>query len=107
MLYLFGDEQAVGMLYGCTLVQQQRLKLPLLNVIESVKHNSKKLQREERFDHYSLHQFESVLLKQAGTFSLERHCLQEESYKVLRWLKQNGVSEVSLIIRAKSTSHMY
>jgi len=34
-------------LYGRALVQQQRLKLPLLNVIERVEHHSKKLRKEE------------------------------------------------------------
>lgn len=73
------------MLYGRALVQQQGLKLLLLDVIESVKHNSKELQRgQDRkscFDPYTLHPPEPVLLKRAETPSLERqgdHCLQEE-----------------------------
>lgn len=47
-LYLFGDQQPVRVLDGRALVQQQGLELPLLNVIESVKHNSQKLGRQER-----------------------------------------------------------
>lgn len=47
-LYLFGDQQAVGMLYGCALVQQQGLELPLLDVVECVKHNSQELQRGQK-----------------------------------------------------------
>lgn len=43
--YLFGDQQAVRVLDGRALVQQQGLKLPLLDVIESVEHHSEKLQR--------------------------------------------------------------
>lgn len=47
-LYLFGDQQPVRVLDGRALVQQQGLELPLLNVIESVKHNSQKLRRQEK-----------------------------------------------------------
>lgn len=61
-LYLFGDQQPVRVLDGRALVQQQGLELPLLNVIESVKHNSQKLGRQERkkkccFDPYTLQGF--------------------------------------------------
>lgn len=63
-LYLFGDQQPVRVLDGRALVQQQGLELPLLNVIESVKHNSQKLRRQEKkirskccFDLYTLQGF--------------------------------------------------
>lgn len=70
------------MLYGRAFVQQQGLKLPLLNVIESVEHNSEKLQREDRRDPYTLWLREPVLLEQAGTArGKERHGLQEEFTK--------------------------
>lgn len=70
------------MLYGCALVQQQGLKLPFLDVIESVEHNSEKLQREDRRDPYTLLLPEPVLLEQSGTSrGKERHCLQEEFTK--------------------------
>lgn len=46
-LYLFGDQQPVRVLDGRALVQQQGLELPLLNVIESVKHNSQKQVHDE------------------------------------------------------------
>lgn len=59
-LYLFGDQQPVRVLDGRALVQQQGLELPLLNVIESVKHNSQKLRRQGKkwcFDPYTLQGF--------------------------------------------------
>lgn len=74
------------MLYGRALVQQQRLKLPLLNVIERVEHNGKKLRKGEMrhssFDPYSVQLPEPKLLKQAGISSPERQgeaVLRDES----------------------------
>jgi len=76
--YLSGDQQAVGVLDGRALVQQQGLKLPLLDVIEGVEHNSEKLQREDRRHPYTLRLPEPVLLEQAGTSRRqERRRLQE------------------------------
>lgn len=71
-LYLFGDQQPVRVLDGRALVQQQGLELPLLNVIESVKHNSQKLRIQEKkgwFDPYTLQDFREArrgLLMEAG-----------------------------------------
>lgn len=41
--YPLADEQAVGVLDGGSLVQQQGLELAFLNVVEGVKHHSQKL----------------------------------------------------------------
>lgn len=41
--YPLADEQAVGMLDGGSLMQQQRLELAFLDVIEGVEHHSQKL----------------------------------------------------------------
>lgn len=68
-LYLFGDQQPVRVLDGRALVQQQRLELPLLNVIESVKHNRQKLRRQEKKCWFDPAGFQG---------SKERHCLQQE-----------------------------
>lgn len=41
--YPLADEQAVGVLNGGPLVQQQRLELVLFDVIEGVKHHGQEL----------------------------------------------------------------
>lgn len=41
--YPLADEQAVGVLDGGSLMQQQRLELAFLNVVEGVEHHSQKL----------------------------------------------------------------
>lgn len=43
--YPLADKQAVGVLDGSSLVQQQRLELALLDVIEGVEHHGQELQR--------------------------------------------------------------
>lgn len=105
-LYLFGDEQAVGVLYGRALVQQQRLKLPLLNVIERVEHNSKKLRKEEM-----RHKFWSVFCtatwakaSETGRNIQSREARRGTAVGGIFLLKQDRGSDGSPSIRTKKRS---